>query len=119
MGCAISPCHQPPLSNTTNGNLDLKTDPYTALLGDGGVAAVDVGEPYNYKYNGMPLVTPGDPAHSLLYLKINAAPACSPGIAQSTTCPYGQHMPNLSGQTLSPAVVEAVREWIANGAPND
>ncbi|MHB8418564.1 MAG: hypothetical protein ACYDCL_10840 [Myxococcales bacterium] len=121
VSCAISPCHVQPLSPSTNGNLDLKTDAYAALLGDGGgVPAVDIGEPYNYHYQGMLLVKPGDPANSLLFQVIaegNAAPlAC---VQDAGFCQYGQHMPNVAQEALGPTYVEAVREWIANGAQND
>lgn len=53
------------------------------------------------------LVTPGDPANSYLLLKVQGAP----GIV-------GARMP-LTGRLLSPDQIEAIRDWIAAGAPND
>lgn len=89
---------------------------------DGGLIALDGGPngAYPYDYNGMLLVKPGDPENSLLFQKISAI-AADPGCTQTPTspCQYGQHMPNVSGETLPPGYIEAVREWIANGAPNN
>ncbi len=117
VSCSLSACHSPPAGPFV-GNLDLKTNPYAALLGDGGVPASDPTS-FPYHYNGMPLVTPGDPAHSLLFQKL--ASTGPTGCSQTPTgsCEYGQHMPNVPGETLGVPYVEAVREWIANGAPND
>jgi len=88
---------------------------------DGGLVTRDGGAngAYPYNYNGMLLVAPGDPDNSLLFQKINAVNA-APGCTQAAgSCQYGQHMPNVSGETLPANYIEAVREWIANGAPND
>ncbi len=118
MGCALSACHAPPVSPAV-GNLDLKTNAYAALLGadGGGVPASDVAAPYNYGYNGMLLIAPGDPEHSLLYQKVHAGLAAGSGCVQGPgVCQYGEHMPNLPGQVLGAGVVEAIREWIAQGA---
>jgi len=55
--------------------------------------------------SGLPLVTPGQPDKSLLYLKLTDMPQC------------GSRMPPTGG--LSAADVERVRAWIANGAADD
>ncbi|HUB08977.1 MAG TPA: hypothetical protein VMB50_18355 [Myxococcales bacterium] len=122
VSCAVSSCHAPPAGPAV-GNLDLKTSPYAALLGadGGGVPATDIGEPYNYTYNGMLLVKPGDPANSLLYQKLAAGLGAASECVQTPTgaCQYGQHMPNVAGEVLGASYVEAVREWIADGAKNN
>jgi hypothetical protein len=120
ISCTLSDCHTtgagPPV-----GNLDLTDNPYFALLGDGGVPAVNIGTPYNYDYNGMLLVAAGNPDNSLLYQKLNAGQGAVAGCTQTDAgaCQYGQHMPNVEGEVLSPPYLEAVREWIADGAQND
>jgi hypothetical protein len=117
--CALSGCHDG--LGTSVSSLDLLHGAYQALLGDAGtgVPASNVGAPYNYAYDGLLLVKPGDAAGSLLYLKLAAG---SPGCAQTDAgpCEYGQVMPpNLAGQVLSAPYIAAVGQWIANGAPND
>ncbi|MHB1843787.1 MAG: hypothetical protein ACYCWW_03000 [Deltaproteobacteria bacterium] len=119
--CAnFSACHRSGAGPTV-GNLDLKTDPYTALLGDGGtgVPASDYSQgSIVYHYEGMLLVKPGDPENSLLFRKVSESPQqCQLGAPQSD-CPSGSGMPS-AGLQLSPGVIEAIREWIANGAKND
>lgn len=91
---------------------------------DGGVVTLDGGpnfEPYNYHYNGMLLVAPGDPDNSLLFQKLNAGQAATAGCTQTASgaCEYGQHMPNVEGEVLDPSYIETVREWIADGALNN
>jgi hypothetical protein len=56
--------------------------------------------------SGLDRVVPGDPDHSLLYLKLKGNPPC------------GDAMPSNNGP-LDPAKVEMVRAWIAAGAKND
>lgn len=56
---------------------------------------------------GQPLVKPGDPNNSYLYLKITGAS----GI-------LGNRMP-LGRAALSDEYIAAVRTWIERGAPND
>jgi hypothetical protein len=56
------------------------------------------------------LVVPGDPTASLLHSKLTTTPAC------------GAPMPpggSASSTPVTPAMLEAVRGWIAAGAPND
>jgi hypothetical protein len=117
-GCALSGCHDG--AGTSTSTLDLLHSPYLALLGDAGTGAPasSVGAPYNYDYNGLLLVKPGDPANSLLYLKLTAgSPACAQ--TDAGPCEYGESMPPNLLQALSAPYVAAVNQWIANGAPND
>ncbi len=56
---------------------------------------------------GIPHVTPGDPAKSLLYRKI-------------TDAPCGSRMPNFYGNPpLDPREVDQIKRWIELGAPYD
>jgi hypothetical protein len=61
----------------------------------------------------LPLVDPGNPEGSWLYLKMAY---CDPQNAQGATVP---HMPINSPILLEDEVVALVREWIANGAQNN
>lgn len=83
-------CHS---SASALGGLDLETDPHAALVG---VTSASY---------GVPLVTPGDPDASLLLRKISGTQAADEG---SQMPPGGQ---------VDPAVIEKVRTWIADGAP--
>ncbi|WP_437872376.1 hypothetical protein [Sorangium sp. So ce363] len=64
------------------------------------------------------LVVPGDPDHSWLYLKA-AGKAEAAGCQQSSTaqCISGVMPPSTGGPTVSPAQLEILRKWIADGAP--
>ena len=123
IGCALEICHASDTARNAGG-LDLQANPYLALLGDGGTGA-PAADPlgYPYRYNGMLLVAPGDPAHSLLYLKITADPSCKGGAGSQAPpqaqCPDGLQMPNVAGTSLDPGSIEAIREWIVDGAKND
>jgi hypothetical protein len=92
-GCVTSYCHWliggPPAAGPEH-------NAYVKLVG---VASTEQG------CGGMTLVAPGDPDHSLLYLKLSMdQPPC------------GSRMP--SGQNpLAAAEVDLVRAWIAGGAP--
>ena len=55
---------------------------------------------------GTPLVVPGSPDASVLVMKLT-----------STTCGFSQ-MP-LGGQPLSATDITTIRDWIAEGAPNN
>ena len=113
--CALSSCHQAGASATV-GNLDLVTDSYRALLGASGTGT-PANDPvgFNYRYNGMLLVKPGDAANSLLYLKLTNSG--SVGCAQ-TSCPYGEQMPYGSAQ-LAQCSLDAVKQWIDSAALNN
>lgn len=84
-------------------NLDQKAIAYASLIGVGakGPACAP---------GGHVLVVAGDPQASLLHGKLAAMPAC------------GVSMPPLvtpANTPVTPAMLEAVRAWIAAGAPNN
>jgi hypothetical protein len=118
VSCAVSPCHTT-ATYTSAGYLDLSQgNAYASLLGDAGTGAPipaaavmntsnDPGEGVAAD-GGYLLVAPGDPAKSFLLLKI------TPGLQPQ----YGLQMPN-TGVTLSTDQVQAVSQWIQNGAMND
>ena len=83
-------CHS--AGGSPAGGLDLATDPHAATVG---VASVG--------YPGQTLVIPGDPASSLLYLKITDPSGTWGGIMP----PQGQ---------LGTEKTEVIRSWIADGA---
>ncbi len=115
--CAVSPCH---ISATASnaGYLDLSAgNAYVSLVGDGGLGApIPPAAVANQSTpgegvaadGGYLLVAPGNPSKSFLLLKI------TPGLPSQ----YGLQMPDI-GATLSTEQVNAVSQWIANGAPND
>jgi hypothetical protein len=86
-------CHS---ADAALGQLDLETDLHNATVGVG-----------SSQLATFVLVQPGDPANSLLYLKItNQAPAEA-----------GTDMPPGSGG-LDPDAAKIVEDWIAAGAPD-
>lgn len=85
-------CHQ---TGTALGGLDLEADLYAAT--------VDVVGQYS-----IPIVLPGDPENSMLYLKI----------ADLQPEYTGTDMPPGSGG-LSLALTQIVFQWIEDGAPPD
>ncbi|MHB8420678.1 MAG: hypothetical protein ACYDCL_21610 [Myxococcales bacterium] len=89
--------------------LDLVTDPYSALVG---VPAVNLNGSVHEQADGGPLlrVAPGDPSESLLYIKLGLASASSQ---------WGQPMPMSGPQSTPVSLIDALRAWIAAGAPND
>ena len=97
--CAL-PCHsdiEPP------AGLDMETDPYAALVNVPAAGQM-------CEASGLDRIEPGDPAASLLYLKITAKrddvdPVCGEGMPQGAR-------PSLSDQEI--AVIE---QWILAGAP--
>ena len=54
---------------------------------------------------GLKRVKPGEPEQSLLYLKLHS------------NAPCGQQMP--PGGRIKPEFLDEVRDWIANGAPDN
>jgi hypothetical protein len=126
ISCALSDsCHKSAVK--AQGNLDLKTDPYNALIN------VPV---YNAKAQaeGKKRVVPGDSANSFLYQKLTLPPST---IAGQQTCPsemvtitdgglvtgpapgdYGSCMPQTS-TPLDPVTIAAIKRWIDSGAPNN
>jgi hypothetical protein len=106
-GC-ISTCHVSGTPASKNGNLVFEleaSDIYAELLGDGG------GMPaFNEAGSARILrVAPFDPDASLLYIKLN--------LHYSTDPLYGSGMPWGTPGSVCPAAIEAVGQWIAQGAP--
>jgi hypothetical protein len=89
-GCVSSYCH-----DLVVGTLGAMGDAYAHLVN---VASTGEG------CGGMKLVAPGDPEHSLLYLKVSLA-----------TPPCGVRMPDAASP-LDGAEVDAIRAWIEGGA---
>lgn len=112
-GNKLSVCHAA-RAGPLVGSLDLATNPYLALLGENGqgapAAPASNSPGYSFPYTGLLRVTPGSPDQSLLYLKLALHGTSDPTL--------GFRMPYVN-PALSPEVIEAVREWIANGAKND
>lgn len=131
-GCAAAACHD---SGSHQANLVL-TDAATSyarlvnqpayevapkVLPDGGLDAVDGGYVENIceslSDGGVPmLVVPGDPDHSFLIWKLTGQDASGHPIEETRSC--GQ-MPKVAGAVLPADQLDAIRQWIANGAPND
>jgi hypothetical protein len=94
-------CHGLPANEKSNGKLAMGMDQATSY-------AALVGKPATGDtcQQGMQLVAPGDPDHSLFFLKFGDSPPC------------GDRMP-LAGAALSNAQLEQVRTWILDGAQDD
>jgi hypothetical protein len=100
IGCT-KVCHS--TSAEAGLNLDQKAVAYASLVG------VTANGPA-CSPGGHVLVSPGDPQASLLHGKLAGMAACGlpmpPGVTPATT-------------PVTPAMLEAVRAWIAAGAPNN
>jgi hypothetical protein len=97
--CAVV-CHgaiEPP------GHLDLETDPYQALVGVEAMGRM-------CSTSGLVRIEPGDPDHSLLFLKISAK-------AEHTDPPCGEGMPQGARDPLDADTIAAIEQWIRDGAP--
>ncbi|MFW5876047.1 MAG: hypothetical protein ACOCXM_04870 [Myxococcota bacterium] len=109
-GTCVS-CHGPgPLDDREVSQLDLSTeggnDPYEALVGSGGGAPA-AGDPCA---GDGALVVPGAPEESLLVAKLEAA-------RDDSVMVCGDPMP--IGDSVDGGSIAAIREWIANGAPEN
>ena len=60
---------------------------------------------------GLLLVSPGDPEHSFLLIKLRLTAPLDPQ--------YGGGQPASAPGTLCPADLATIEQWIRNGAPND
>jgi hypothetical protein len=101
--CAkFSVCHNTAGSSDAN-MLDLSQDPYKALVN---VAAV------NAKAMSMGLlrVKPCDADHSFMQIKISLTTDLD------TMTDYGHHMPQVDGEFLTGAQIQAIKDWINRGA---
>jgi len=87
-----------------SGGLDLATDPYHALVGKN--AANLAGS-----VNGLVRVKPGDPNGSFLVIKLRTMTSADPS--------YGSGMPFTAPGSVCGTAVDAIVQWIAQGAQND
>lgn len=138
--CTFSSCHgcqtEGEIDSCTAGKALLNIE--EALLTDGDVTRVLNGVPA-CEYHLMPRVDPGNPSNSWLWMKLNPEnmdaegniqftpdpsfdPANSP--YDSPNCPlgiddFGANMPLSVNDPspLPPNQLEAIRQWILNGAP--
>lgn len=99
---AFSVCHSPEGASQANG-LDLKTDPYKALVGAAATNQMAKGE-------GKLRVKPCDSADSFLAIKLKL-----PLTNTDPKAGYGAYMPQSSGH-LPDAQVQAISDWIDRGA---
>jgi hypothetical protein len=122
--CALSSsCHKE--AHPSQGNLDLKTDPYTALVNAPSQNPLALSM-------GQPRVKPGDSANSLLYIKLTLPSAHSAGhaicnpevdtsgnqIPPTQLTDYGSCMPQTSSP-LDQSTIDGIKLWIDSGALNN
>jgi hypothetical protein len=98
---AFSVCHSPEGSRDAN-MLDLKTDPYNALVGVASVNKKAMGE-------GKLRVKPCDSANSFLIVKLQLP------MNESTDTGYGDYMPDTNPH-LPSEQIQAIKDWIDRGA---
>ena len=101
-GSKTSGCHS--AGSLVVGKLDLESDPFVALLGDGtgALASMATGRPA-----GLRQVKPGDADQSFLVQKL---------LIQTPTPALGEGMPPATPRAVCSEAVEVVRAWINNGA---
>ena len=100
-GCAnFSVCHNAKVA--TQGNLDLKTDPYAAIVG---VLANNT----KAKNEGKLRVKPCDSANSFLIIKLKLPMNLDPDTD------YGHYMPDTNPH-LPAEQIQAIADWIDRGA---
>jgi hypothetical protein len=110
--CVLSECHA--ASNAINaGDLDLETDPYTALLGSDGAGAPANNISGSVKNApGAPpelrRIVPGNPDESFLVIKLGTKDRADPK--------YGSGMPFSAPGSVCPDTLSAIRDWIRAGA---
>jgi len=98
---AFSVCHSPEGARDAN-MLDLKTDPYTALVGV-------LSENMKAKGEGKLRVKPCDSANSFLIIKLKLP------TNEDTTTGYGHYMPDTNPH-LPNEQIQAIADWIDRGA---
>jgi hypothetical protein len=104
-GTATNKCHSA-AGAFDSGGADYQTDPYVALLGPDGQGA-----PANNisgSVRNLLRVRPGDPANSLLVLKLRTKTGTDPQ--------YGSGMPFGQPGSVCPPTLDAISRWIASGA---
>jgi hypothetical protein len=100
-------CHAGALAQSSGG-LDLSGDAYAALVN---VTAQNLQADPGARPQGLLRVKPSDPLNSLLYQKLLIGTARSPQ--------YGEGMPLNAPGSVCQQVRDALRDWIASGAPNN
>jgi hypothetical protein len=101
--CAhFSVCHDGSQSSPM-GDLDLKTDPYKALVN---VATACKPNCTTARADFPLRVKPGDPDHSFLWVKIN--------MSTGTSKAYGDRMPASNNPPLDDSCKQLIHDWIAN-----
>jgi hypothetical protein len=111
--CATGSCHS---GTKAKAKLDLSSPDAArmGLLGGDNMGAATCENP------SMKNVVPGDPANSLLYLKITAPPQMTPDSACVDAFMNGQplfdKMPN-DGRSLAQSDIDTIKAWIMAGAP--
>jgi hypothetical protein len=111
VSCAVgSNCHSTAeVALRGGGQLDLEGDVYVHLLGADGVGAPANNEEGSRR--DLVRVKPGDPDNSLLFIKLR--------ITNNTDRTYGSGMPYPTPGSVCPSTTALIRNWIAQGAPND
>jgi hypothetical protein len=107
---AFSVCHSVAGASMA-GNLDLKTDPYSALVNK-------LSDNLKAKGEGKLRVKPCDSANSFLAIKISLAMNEPIPTTQNPTAGYGHYMPD-SNPHLPMEQVQAIKDWIDRGALKD
>ncbi|HEX9104334.1 MAG TPA: hypothetical protein VF997_19120, partial [Polyangia bacterium] len=97
---AFSVCHNAKVAS--QGNLDLKADPYAALVGV-------LSDNAKAKSEGKLRVKPCDSANSFLIIKLKLP------TNQDLKTGYGAWMP-ATNPHLDPAIIQAIADWIDRGA---
>ncbi len=118
VSCAIpgGACHTPDgVAAGAGGTLDFVTDPYHALLGDGGTGAKAWNDCHTYLdtcvTDDLRRVVPGDAGASFLYIKLTTTSSLDPQ--------YGAGMPLGFPASVCPVTLRAIRQWIEEGARDD
>jgi hypothetical protein len=111
ISCEFSSCHS---TAGKGGHLVLDTDAYANLVG---VPA------HNPQANseGKLRVAPGDSANSFLYIKLTLPPGpggLCPTTSEEPDAGYAGCMPQTSTK-LDPGVIDGIKQWIDQGAPNN
>jgi len=102
-GTGGASCHS--ASGAVNsGGLDLATDPYRALVGANAVNLEG-------SVTGLVRVKPADPEGSFLVIKLRMMTSSDPR--------YGSGMPFSNPGSVCGGAVDAIAQWIAQGAHND
>lgn len=99
-GTATSTCHSAEGAQLSGG-MNLEDDPYRALLAPANNQEGSV--------KGLQRVKPGDPEQSFLVIKLRTTSSADPR--------YGSGMPFLTPGSVCDDTLDAIRAWIAAGAP--